>query len=208
MEVIVAPEPMDYEIRGMYRFATLREDSGLAEAVRGRWPENPRLLMIAAEPDNDTYTENLAMDLATALVKADLPVGELRVLQRETADVAAQLIAGADVIVLADGEGDDADADIFLPLLVGGPVLVLALGLFAALVLLFILLLFLVGQFGDDELLLVFQEGEGVLAVDQLRGEQGSDLVVEIVLHDLFVDLAHVVDVQHLDVLGAQQLPQ
>ncbi len=89
----------------MYRFATLREDSGLAEAVRGRWPENPRLLMIAAEPDNDTYTENLAMDLATALVKADLPVGELRVLQRETADVAAQLIAGADVIVLADGEG-------------------------------------------------------------------------------------------------------
>lgn len=41
MEVIVAPEPMDYEIRGMYRFATLREDSGLAEAVRGRWPREP-----------------------------------------------------------------------------------------------------------------------------------------------------------------------
>lgn len=77
-----------------------------------------------------------------------------------------------------------------------------------ALVLLFILLLFLVGQFGDDELLLVFQEGEGVLAVDQLRGEQGTDLVVEIVLHDLLIDLAHVVDVQHLDVLGAQQLPE
>ena len=35
MEVIVAREPMDYEIRGMYRFATLREESGLAEAVRG-----------------------------------------------------------------------------------------------------------------------------------------------------------------------------
>lgn len=110
MEVIVAPEPMDYEIRGMYRFATLREGSGLAEAVRDQWPENPRLLMIAAEPESDTYTENLAMDLATALVKADLPVGELRVLQRETADVAAQLVAGADVIVLADGEGEDADA--------------------------------------------------------------------------------------------------
>ena len=103
MEVIVASEPMDYEIRGMYRFATLREGSGLAEAVRDQWPENPRMLMIAAEPENDTYTENLAMDLATAFVKADLPVGELRVLQRETADVAAQLVAGADVIVLADG---------------------------------------------------------------------------------------------------------
>ena len=76
MEVIVAPEPMDYEIRGMYRFATLREGAGLAEAVRDQWPENPRLLMIAAEPESDTYTENLAMDLATALVKADLPVGE------------------------------------------------------------------------------------------------------------------------------------
>lgn len=110
MEVIVASEPMDYEIRGMYRFATLREGSGLAEAVRDQWPENPRMLMIAAEPENDTYTENLAMDLATAFVKADLPVGELRVLQRETADVAAQLVAGADVIVLADGEGEDADA--------------------------------------------------------------------------------------------------
>lgn len=110
MEVIVASEPMDYEIRGMYRFATLREGSGLAEAVRDRWPENPRMLMIAAEPENGTYTENLAMDLATAFVKADLPVGEVRVLQRETADVAAQLIAGADVIVLADGEGEDADA--------------------------------------------------------------------------------------------------
>lgn len=110
MEVVVAPEPMDYEIRGMYRFATLREGAGLAEAVRDQWPVNPRLLMIAAEPESDTYTENLAMDLATALVKADLSVGELRVLQRETADVAAQLIAGADVIVLADGEGEDADA--------------------------------------------------------------------------------------------------
>ena len=109
MEVVVAPEPMDYEIRGMYRFATLREGAGLAEAVRDRWPVNPRLLMIAAEPESDTYTENLAMDLATALVKADLSVGELRVLQRETADVAAQLVAGADVIVLADGEGKDAD---------------------------------------------------------------------------------------------------
>lgn len=110
MEVVVAPEPMDYEIRGMYRFATLREGAGLAEAVRDQWPVNPRLLMIAAEPESDTYTENLAMDLATALVKADLSVGELRVLQRETADVAAQLVAGADVIVLADGEGKDADA--------------------------------------------------------------------------------------------------
>ena len=94
----------------MYRFATLREGAGLAEAVRDQWPVNPRLLMIAAEPESDTYTENLAMDLATALVKADLSVGELRVLQRETADVAAQLVAGADVIVLADGEGKDADA--------------------------------------------------------------------------------------------------
>lgn len=110
MEIIVASDPMDYEIRGMYRFATLKADSNLPAAVGERWPENPRLLMIAAEPDNDTYTENLAMDLATALVKADLPVGEVRVLQRETADVAAQLIAGADVIVLADGEGEDADA--------------------------------------------------------------------------------------------------
>ena len=33
MEVIVAPEPMDYEIRGMYRFATLREGAG---SRRGR----------------------------------------------------------------------------------------------------------------------------------------------------------------------------
>lgn len=110
MDIVIAPDPMDYEIRGMYRFATLKPESALADAVRDRWPENPRLLMVAAEPDNDRYTENLAMDLATSFVKADLPVGEVRVLQRETAEVAAQLVAGADVIVLADGEADDADA--------------------------------------------------------------------------------------------------
>ena len=85
MEVIVAPEPMDYEIRGVYRFATLREGSGLAEAVRDQWPENPRLLMIAAEPESDTYTENLAMDLATALVKADLPFPSILVHHRACA---------------------------------------------------------------------------------------------------------------------------
>lgn len=111
MDIIVAQDPMDYEMRGNYRFATLREGSGLAEAVRGRWPENPRLLMIAAEPDNGTYTDNLAMDLATALVKAELPVGEVRVLQNDdTKEVADKLVAGADVIVLADGEAEDADA--------------------------------------------------------------------------------------------------
>lgn len=115
MNIVIAPDSMDYEIRGMYRFATLKPESALADAVRDRWPENPRLLMVAAEPDNDTYTENLAMDLATSLVKADLPVGEVRVLQRETAEAAAQLIAGADVIVLADGETEGADAqrDVF-----------------------------------------------------------------------------------------------
>ena len=68
MEVVVAPEPMDYETRGMYRVATLREGAGLAEAVRDQWPVNPRLLMIAAEPESDTYTENLAMDLASSPV--------------------------------------------------------------------------------------------------------------------------------------------
>ena len=51
MEVIVAPEPMDYEIRGMYRFATLREGAGLAEAVRFELPVYPRLLMFDAEHD-------------------------------------------------------------------------------------------------------------------------------------------------------------
>lgn len=111
MEVIVAPEPMDYEIRGMYRFATLREGAGLAEAVRDQWPENPRLLMIAAEPESDTYTENLAMDLATALVKADLPVGELRVhpaARRPTSRASSSPVPMSSC--LADGEGEDADA--------------------------------------------------------------------------------------------------
>ena len=108
MDIILAEDPMDYEIRGMYRFAELK-DNGLADKLRPLWPDNPRLLMVAAEPENDTYTENLAMDFATALVKADLPVGEVRILQAETADVADKLVPGADVIVLADGEAEDAD---------------------------------------------------------------------------------------------------
>lgn len=110
MKKVVAQDPLDYEIRGMYRFATLKEDATLVDEVRDEWPENPRLLMVAADPDDDTLTENLALDLASALVKAGLAVGEVRVLETETASVAPQLIPGADIIVLADGADEKRDA--------------------------------------------------------------------------------------------------
>lgn len=110
MKKVVAQDPLDYEIRGMYRFATLKEDATLVDEVRDEWPENPRLLMVAADPDDDTLTENLALDLASALVKAGLAVGEVRVLEAETASVAPQLIPGADIIVLADGADEKRDA--------------------------------------------------------------------------------------------------
>lgn len=126
MHPILALDPLAYEIRGMYRFADLKPEGTLADELRPIWPENPRLLMVAADPEADTYTENLALDLASALVKAGLPVGEVRVLQQETAEVAAQLVPGADVIVLADGEAEDADekrsaffAEIDFPSLLG-----------------------------------------------------------------------------------------
>ncbi|MDE8703957.1 hypothetical protein PZH32_13450, partial [Adlercreutzia equolifaciens] len=45
----------------------------------------------------------LGMDFCSALTKADIPVGELRILQRETENEAKPLVEGADVIVLADG---------------------------------------------------------------------------------------------------------
>lgn len=105
MHTFLAVEPCDYEIRNLYRFATLK-DTGLTAALRPVWPENPRLLMVAADPEDDTITENLALDLATALSKAGLEVGEVRVLQKDTAEHAAALLTGAHVIVLADG--DDA----------------------------------------------------------------------------------------------------
>ncbi len=103
-KTIVAVDPCDYEIRGLYRFASLKPTCTLPEDVAGVWPENPRLLMIAADPDDDTFIENLGMDFCSALTKADIPVGELRILQRETENVAKPLVEGADVIVLADGD--------------------------------------------------------------------------------------------------------
>ena len=104
--VVLAVDPLDYEIRGLYRFASLKPSCTLAQEVGEAWPENPRLLMIASDPADATFTENLALDLASALSKADLPVGEVRVLQEDTASVAVPLIAGADVIVLANDHDD------------------------------------------------------------------------------------------------------
>ena len=105
-KIIVAVDPCDYEIRGLYRFASLKPTCTLSTEVEGVWPENPRLLMIAADPDDDTFIENLGMDFCSALTKAEIPVGELRILQRETENVARPLVEGADVIVLADGDDE------------------------------------------------------------------------------------------------------
>lgn len=105
-KTIVAVDPCDYEIRGLYRFASLKPTCTLVDDVAGVWPENPRLLMIAADPDDDTFIENLGMDFCSALTKADIPVGELRILQRETEKVAQPLVEGADVVVLADGDDE------------------------------------------------------------------------------------------------------
>lgn len=117
MHTFLAVEPCDYEIRGLYRFATLK-DTGLAEALADVWPDQPRLLMVAADPADDTATENLALDLASALTKAGREVGEVRVLEQDTAEHAAPLVAGAHVIVLADGDDEKRAAfyaDIDLP---------------------------------------------------------------------------------------------
>ena len=105
MHIFLAVEPCDCEIRGLYRFATLR-DTGLAEALADVWPDRPRLLMVAADPADDTTTENLALDLASALTKAGRDVGEVRVLEQGTAAHAAPLVAGAHVVVLADGDDE------------------------------------------------------------------------------------------------------
>lgn len=105
-KTIVAVDPCDYEIRGLYRFASLKPTCTLPADVAGVWPESPRLLMIAADPDDDTFIENLGMDFCSALTKAGIPVGELRILQRETEKVAQPLVEGADVIVLADGDDE------------------------------------------------------------------------------------------------------
>lgn len=110
MQTFLAVDPCDYEIRSLYRFATLRPETGFIEALRPVWPANPRLLMVAADPDDATTTENLALDLASALSKAGLEVGEVRVLEADTAEHAAQLVPGAQVVVLADGDAEKREA--------------------------------------------------------------------------------------------------
>ena len=103
-KVVLAVDPMDYEIRGLYRFASLKPECTIAADVEGVWPENPRMLMVASDPDDTAFVENLGMDFASSLTKAEVPVGELRILERETEGVAKPLLEGADVIVLADGD--------------------------------------------------------------------------------------------------------
>ncbi|WP_302962730.1 hypothetical protein [uncultured Adlercreutzia sp.] len=110
MQTFLAVDPCDYEIRSLYRFATLKPETGLLEALKPVWPANPRLLMIAADSDDATTTENLALDLASALSKAGLEVGEVRVLEADTAEHAAQLMPGAQVVVLADGDAEKRSA--------------------------------------------------------------------------------------------------
>lgn len=44
MHTFLAVEPCDYEIRGLYRFATLK-DTGLAEALADVWPDQPLSLI-------------------------------------------------------------------------------------------------------------------------------------------------------------------
>lgn len=44
MPTFLAVDPCDYEIRSLYRFATLKPETGLLEALRPMWPTNPRLL--------------------------------------------------------------------------------------------------------------------------------------------------------------------
>lgn len=111
MKTFLAPDALDYEQRGFYRLATLKEGCPLADELRPLWPANAKLLFVAADPADDTTTENDAMDLASALTKAGLSVGQVLVLQGETADAAAPLVAGAQVIAL--GAGDKAKREAF-----------------------------------------------------------------------------------------------
>lgn len=83
--------------------ALLNPVNGFVERLRRALVPNPRVLFICSHPDSHDLTDRYAQDMFDAFAEADIPFGQLGVLDGRNAVEAERLIYASDFIILAGG---------------------------------------------------------------------------------------------------------
>lgn len=83
--------------------AILNPANGFVERLWDALPPESNALFICSDPDSYELTDRFANDMADAFREADMPFGDLAVLDGRNPEDAAELIAWSDIIILAGG---------------------------------------------------------------------------------------------------------
>lgn len=83
--------------------ALLNPVNGFVDRLRAALPNHPRVLFICSNPDSYDRTDHYAQDMLDAFSQADMPFGQLGVLDGRNAVEAKRLINASDFIILAGG---------------------------------------------------------------------------------------------------------
>lgn len=90
--------------------ATLNPDNEFLDRLRAALPVRPRVLWVCSNPDSYDLTEEFANTIGGAFRDADLPFGEVIILDRRTADRARELVEWCDLMVLSGGHAPTQNA--------------------------------------------------------------------------------------------------
>ncbi|MEE3482230.1 MAG: diguanylate cyclase, partial [Lachnospiraceae bacterium] len=88
----------------------LINENGFADRLREFWKTPACFLVVAADPEDAARADAVARQMETTFSDAGLPIDEVRVLDRRTAEKAAGLVSWATVIFLSGGHGPTENA--------------------------------------------------------------------------------------------------
>lgn len=97
MTLFLTGSPTRY---GQSHFTT---DNGFLARVMAELPPGPRVLLVSAAPDDVAFTDSVLEGMTTCIVNSGIESREIVMLDRRNAGMAAELVAGADWIVLCGG---------------------------------------------------------------------------------------------------------
>ena len=97
MTLFLTGSPTRY---GQSHFTT---DNGFLSRVMAELPPGPRVLLVSAAPDDVAFTDSVLEGMTTCIVNSGIESREIVMLDRRNAGMAAELVAGADWIVLCGG---------------------------------------------------------------------------------------------------------
>ncbi len=83
--------------------ALLNEENGFVDRLRQALPPFPRCLFVASDPERHDLTCQFGADVFGAFAAQGIYFSAYQVLTAETAELAQELVAGSDFIVLAGG---------------------------------------------------------------------------------------------------------